>query len=226
MDPQPLVSVIIPVYNAAAYVREAIESVRAQTYPNREIVCVDDGSSDDSLEVLRSFGDAVTIVRRAENGGIGAARNNGIAAARGEVFAFLDADDVWLPQKLALQMPRLSVADISFAHMRCFLSPELPESVRAVRECPPGDRPGYIASTAVITRAAFDRVGGFESKWRVGEFIDWMARAREAGLVTDLLPDVLLMRRIHGTNTGVTERPSRGDYLRIMKEALARKKGI
>src|SRR3954452_10452644 len=99
----PLVSVVIPVWNCEAYVGEAVASVLAQGRGPLQIVLVDDGSTDDSVEAARRAGAQIEVVRQ-ENGGIGAARNAGVARARGELLAFLDSDDRWTPGKLAAQM--------------------------------------------------------------------------------------------------------------------------
>ena len=102
----PLVSVIIPTYNRAALVREAVASVTAQTFQDFEIVLVDDGSTDETLEALAHWED-ITVLRQTRRRGVAAARNLGAAAARGEWLAFLDSDDLWLPEKLARQMAYL-----------------------------------------------------------------------------------------------------------------------
>lgn len=100
----PKVSVIIPTYQHAHFVGQAIQSVLAQTYKDYEIIVVDDGSSDNTSEVLAEFGDQVTVIYQ-ENRGLSAARNTGIRASKGEYVAFLDADDVWMPAKLEKQVP-------------------------------------------------------------------------------------------------------------------------
>jgi glycosyltransferase involved in cell wall biosynthesis len=99
----PTVSVIVPVYNAERYLGEALESVLAQTYSDYEVIVVNDGSTDGSEQVALGFGDRIRYIRQ-ENAGPGAARNRGIELARGELIAFLDADDLWLPGKLAAQV--------------------------------------------------------------------------------------------------------------------------
>lgn len=96
----PLVSVIIPTYNCAEFLREAIESVLQQEYSNLELIVVDDGSTDDTPEVLRSFTDPRLTVHRQAKAGVSAARNAGLDRARGDYISFLDADDRWLPGKL------------------------------------------------------------------------------------------------------------------------------
>lgn len=104
-----LVSVVIPAYNCAKYVAESIQSALDQDYPDKEIIVVNDGSTDDTLEVVRQFGDAVRIIDQ-PNSGPPAARNAGLRAVRGDYVAFLDGDDVWVPGKIAAQVGRL-VAD-------------------------------------------------------------------------------------------------------------------
>lgn len=103
MTPPPLVSAIIPAYNCAPYLPRAINSVLAQSYPNIECIVVNDGSTDNSGEVARSFGDRVKVIDQI-NGGASAARNTGIRHAHGELIAFLDADDYWLAGKIARQV--------------------------------------------------------------------------------------------------------------------------
>ncbi len=99
-----LVSVIIPTYNRAAWVTEAVASVMAQTFRDFELLAVDDGSDDATLEALAPFFKHIKVLRRGTRQGVAAARNLGIGAARGAWLAFLDSDDLWLPEKLARQM--------------------------------------------------------------------------------------------------------------------------
>lgn len=117
------VSVIVPTYNRAHLVVESIESALRQTTPPREIIVIDDGSTDDTPRALASFGDRIICVRQ-ENQGVGAARNRGMAIARGRYIAFLDSDDIWLDSKLALQVavmegnPDLGLLSSDFLIMR------------------------------------------------------------------------------------------------------------
>jgi len=117
----PRVSVVMPVYNVEAYVAEAIQSVLAQTFTDFELIIVDDGGTDASLAICRSFSDPrITIVSQ-RNRGLAGARNTGIAAARGEFVALLDSDDRWLPEKLMLHVIHLdnaSAIGVSYAPSR------------------------------------------------------------------------------------------------------------
>ncbi len=102
-DVSPLVSVIIPTYNRGWIIGEAVDSVLAQEYPNTELIVVDDGSTDATDAVLAAYGDRIRLLRQ-KNRGVSAARNAGIRAAAGELIAFLDSDDLWLPAKLGRQV--------------------------------------------------------------------------------------------------------------------------
>lgn len=227
----PLVSVIVPVYNTEKYITESLESVLNQTYQPIEIICCDDGSTDNSRSIIESiqqqYPDRITLIMNEKNSGIAISRNNALAYAHGDFIAFMDADDIWLPNKIEIQMNALNAdpdSDMSFTLMQCFLSPDIPESVKAIRHCPTEPTPGQTPGTTLIRRKSFEKVGLFNTEWRVGEFIDWLARARDLGLTFTHINQVLYLRRIHETNTGVTERPSRIDYLKIVKEALERKR--
>ncbi|MCE9541845.1 glycosyltransferase family 2 protein [Candidatus Kaiserbacteria bacterium] len=227
MEQNKRISVVMPVFNAERYVADAVQSVLNQTYGSIELICVDDGSTDASASVLRSFGDAITCIFLETNSGIAVARNTGAASASGAFLAFMDADDLWKEDKLALQSACFDenpAIDLVFTYMQCFISPELPAEVQELRELPVEPVVGHVPSAVLIKRSSFDRVGNFNPVWRVGEFIDWRARAVDAGLKEVTLPETLLLRRIHDRNTGVTERSSRVDYVRIVREALARRK--
>ena len=102
MSDAPLVSVILPVYNGARFLAESLESAVAQTYPQIEIVMMDDGSKDESASIGQAFPRVLYFYQ--ENGGIAAARNAAIALAHGELLAFLDHDDLWAPNKIELQV--------------------------------------------------------------------------------------------------------------------------
>ena len=159
-----LITVIIPVYNGERYLAEAIESVSVQTYRPIEIVVVDDGSTDRSAEVAQRF-NSVRYCRQL-HGGIGSARNRGVALAQGSAFAFLDADDLWDKDKLRLQMAAFdedAEIDVVFGHIRQFISPESDEYVKKGIYCPDKLMPGYSASTVMIRREAFKRVGPFQT---------------------------------------------------------------
>jgi glycosyltransferase involved in cell wall biosynthesis len=223
---KPLLSVMIGAYNAAPYLGEAIESVLAQDYEPVELIVVDDGSTDGTAEVARSFAD-VTVVSQ-ENGGNGAARNRAVENASGELYAFLDADDRFTPGKLRLQKDALDAdpgLDMVFGHVREFLSPELDEETRASLRPPAADpMPWTAPNLMLIRRDSFHRVGPFTTAVRVGVTVDWFARAQEAGLRHTILPEVVLERRLHTQNNGLRESASRSQYLEVIRQAMERRR--
>jgi glycosyltransferase involved in cell wall biosynthesis len=220
------VSVVIPVYNGARYLAEAIASVRAQSETPGEIVVVDDGSTDASAEVARGCGpDIVCIVQ--PHAGLSAALNRGLERARGTLLAFLDADDLWAAGKLSRQLDVLDAdgaPEAVLGHVEQFVSPELDPAVAPA--IPPGSRrlPGWVLGTMLIRAGALRRVGGFDVRWQIGPFIDWYLRAQDADLRTVMLADIVLRRRVHMDNMGSRERGSRGDYAKILKHALDRRR--
>lgn len=226
-ESRSLVSVMIGVYNAAPYIAEAIDSVFAQTYRPLEVVVVDDGSTDGSADVVKSYGDAVTYAYQ-ENAGNGSARNHAVRLASGDLFAFLDADDRFVPDKLERQWAAFqSDPDlrIVFGHVQEFVSPELTaEQMASVRPPAPTPMPWTAPNLMLIRRQDFERVGPFSESLRVGVTVDWYARATEAGLRNRVLPEVVLERRLHLTNNGLRESDSRGQYMQVLKAALDRRR--
>lgn len=149
-----MVTVVIPTYNRARFVTRAVESVLAQTYADYEIIVVDDGSTDDTKEALRPYEGCIRSIYQ-ENAGVSAARNTGISAALGEWIAFLDSDDEWLPEKLAVQMDCVSMHPEIVAHVtnaKIILSEgEPPLDLFTVQ-----GRPGYGLVEPVIERPLAD----------------------------------------------------------------------
>lgn len=225
MNP-PSISVIVPVYNDAAYLAEALDSVLAQTVSATEILVVDDGSTDTSAAVACRYAPRVRYLAQA-HAGAGAARNHGVRVAQSELLAFLDADDVWHPEKLALQTQAMRTApaiEVVFAHLEHFLSPDLPPERAAQLVCPTGAMPCTTAVAMLIRRTDFARVGEFDESGAIGEVVDWTMRARALGLVERMLPQTLVRRRIHASNTGLTRAGERGRYVELAKAALERRR--
>jgi len=214
----------MPVYDRESYLAEAIESLLAQSYRPLEIVVVDDGSTDASAAIAQRYAEVRYAYQ--PHGGIAVARNHCLELARGAYLAFLDSDDLWEPGALTRQMEVLIATpdlDMLFGHVVEFLSPELdPQMAAQLRPHPepmPSRGPG-----AIIRAELFQRVGPFRTEWRLGEFIDWHARATELGATSRVLPDVVARRRVHHANQSVAQPDSRADYLRILKASLDRRR--
>jgi glycosyltransferase involved in cell wall biosynthesis len=225
---EPLVSVIVPVHNGERYVREALDSVLCQTYQRVELVIVDDGSTDATGDVLSGFAaDGRARVVRQEHTGVAAALNRGIELARGPLLAFLDSDDLWTADKLERQIDALDAEDSSalvFGWVREFHSPDLEDSERARIACPPGPAPGVSRGTMLCWSGTFERVGRFDSRWRIGEFIDWYMRALEVGFRRVMVEQVVMRRRLHTAHSSLRE-ADRTDYVRILAAARRRRRG-
>jgi glycosyltransferase involved in cell wall biosynthesis len=224
-DEQPLVSVIIPVYNGARYLRAALESVFAQTYRPFEVIVVDDGSIDDSGDIAQSFPE-VRYVRQ-KNQGVAAARNNAIDAARGEFFAFLDQDDLWTPEKLRLQVRHLlSHPDLGYTltHQQFFLDPgaTLPAWFR--KELLASVHTGWVLGTLVVRRAVFETVGNFATAYSAANDSDWFFRAKAAGIPMAVVPELLLLKRIHGANDSGRSKEILSELLKVVKTSLDRQR--
>jgi glycosyltransferase involved in cell wall biosynthesis len=223
-----LVSVIIPVYNYDRYLGEAIKCVLGQTHNNVEVIVVDDASTDQSSEVAKSFAGRGVRYCYQEHAGIGPARNTGVEVAQGEYLAFLDADDRWPEEKLELQLRAFEndpALEMVFGQaLQLQNGPAWEAGVREKNLIVEGVVPGMVAGTMLIKREAFDRVGEFPGGIKVGEFIDWYSRAVELQIRSLVLPELLLWRRIHDSNTGVRERQSVSDYARVLKAKLDRRR--
>ena len=226
MKASPLVSVMIPVYNCEQYLAEAIESIVDQTYSTIEIIVVDDGSTDGTGEMVKQSFPSVRYCYQ-DKAGTGAARNRGIAMAQGSFFAFLDADDLWLKDKLTIQMAAFHnnpETEIVFGHVKQFHSPELDESTKNIIHCPDEVMPGFLPCTMLIKRDSFFHVGLFETSWQVGQDVSWIMRAKEQGLRMIMLQDLVYMRRLHKNNKGITQRHFIKDRVRILKASIDRRR--
>ena len=214
------------VFNGERYVGEAIESVLAQTYHPLELIVIDDGSTDATADVARRFGERL-VYHFQENAGHAAARNRAVALASGERFAFLDADDRFVPDKLERQSAVLDAdetLDMVFGHVREFVSPELSEEERRTVRPPAPPAAWTAPNLMLVRRESFFRVGLFDERLKVGVTVDWYARALEAGLRSAMLPEVVLERRLHLSNNGLLERDSRSQYLHVLKASLDRRR--
>lgn len=226
MQYNPLISVIIPIFNSERYLTETIDSVLNQSYRPVEVVVLDDGSADNSAEIARRYLPRIKYYYQ-PNGGISSALNHGISRAVGEYFAFLDADDLWLPDKLNLQIKVFEAdptIDMVFGHMRQFFSPDLEDIHRTHISLIEGVMPSYFKGTMLIRRESFFRAGLFDTQWKLGDFVDWYLKAQEKGLKSFMMPDLFMERRIHANNMGITHRKFQSDYLRILKASLDRRR--
>lgn len=212
--------VIIPTFNASGTIAETLRSVAAQTVKAQAIVVVDDGSTDDTVAVTYAMNLSVTVLRQ-ENAGPGSATTRGFAALSTPFVATLDADDLWLPDKIEKQLAYLDRHPQTsgvFAHWQTFRDdqPDLREGIGVA---------GWSRTTMMIRREVTESVGPIiDPQGGRGEMIDWIARVREAGFVLAMLDEVLALRRIRPGSLSYGRDPARDrGYLQVARLAMQRR---
>lgn len=224
--PRPSVSVVIPVHNAEPFLASTLESVMRQRYPALEIIVVDDGSTDGSAAIAKGCPGNIRYVFQ-PNAGPPAARNTGLHLATGDLITFLDADDLWTDDRLAVQLrlyaqsPAVDVVAGRFQWVR-------PGGVEDARpRCTPLAEPRNPLSlgTGLFRRRLFATVVGEldEALW-YSDDVDWYLRARELGIPMLLHDDVVLLYRRHDRNITNDEPLSRAFFLTALKKSLDRRR--
>jgi glycosyltransferase involved in cell wall biosynthesis len=217
------ISVLIPVFNGARFIAAALESVAAQTLATYETIVVDDGSTDGSGDVAARF-PFVRVIHQ-ENRGAGAARNRAVAEARGDHFAFLDADDLWKPAKLARQMAALAARPETgwvICRQEYLLDEGVPRPGWVAKAELAGNYVSWVPSATVVRRECFERVGNYDEVLRFGEDLEWLARARDAGFAGTVVDDLLFTRRVHRTN--LMHEHKDGDLQRAIAKIMFRRR--
>ena len=223
---QPLVSVVTAVYNGERYLAEALDSLFSQDYEPFEAIVVDDGSTDRTPEIARSY---PVRYHRQENHGAAAARNAGIAVAQGELVAYLDADDRLPPTKLSVQARYL----VEHPEVGCVLGRQelIFEGVDPpswlVRDSLYGDLDGIPLVSAMVRKRVLDEVGGFDTSFGItdaSEDRDLLIRLRSRGVAIEVLPEIVLHRRLHGENANFTRRAAGTAMLRSLRGKLRRER--
>jgi glycosyltransferase involved in cell wall biosynthesis len=216
---RPLVSVIIPAYNADKFIKDALESVFAQDYEPLEIIVVDDGSTDSTAEIIKGFqhGGRTLLYFYQENAGPSRARNLGIRAARGEFITFLDADDLWTPMKLQKQvdfMESNGEADLVFGDMQVFDSGGCTvDSAFSKHGHPPCDEQGKVVhafhhllqrnfvstATVLLRKKCLNETGYFDEKlWYAEDYDLWLRFSLKFDLFC--IPEIFRLKRMHDRN--------------------------
>jgi glycosyltransferase involved in cell wall biosynthesis len=230
----PRVSITIPTFNCARFLGRAIDSALAQTYADYEIVVVDDGSTDDTREVLARFGDKIRYVYQA-NGGLSSARNLALSHAAGEFVAYLDADDLWYPHRLETQVAFLDAhEECGFVHSDVTIIDEADRVIHQRfnaengREVPQGyctlnllRRCHVQIPTVLERRACIERVGNFDGRLKTAQdYLHWIRIAMDGMAVGYIAEPLAMYRR---TTSGLSSSPRRvlDDYVIIFEELLA-----
>lgn len=206
---------IIPVYNGERFLKEAIDSVRIQTTEPLDVIVVDDGSTDRSVEIASSYGSQVRIVQHEKNRGPSAARNTGIRLALHDVVAFLDADDLWKKDALHRRIemlerdPRVSVV---LGHVERTIQKDVPIVCSSL-------------GSAIFRKTVFETVGLLDERLRFGEDVDFFLRIKETALKIGIIPQTVQIYRIHDENSTRNIDPYETGLLQILHRSIRRRNG-
>lgn len=227
MSGEPLVSVVVPTLNAARFLHQGLESVAAQTYGSWEAVLVDGGSIDDTLAIARRYPRVRVVHQRGT--GLAGAWNEGIEAARGGLISFLDSDDVWEPEKLVLQVAALEAdagVDCVISLARFVLEPGFPVPPGFRPELLESAHPAQLPSALLARRSVFDRIGVFEPRLAIAADVDWFARLKDAGLRMEVVPELLVHKRVHDTNLSTLGGSTvNRELLEVLRASVHRQRG-
>lgn len=218
-----MISVIVATYQRANYLRTTLESIFDQTYGDLEVIVIDDGSTDNTQAVVESFAECRYFYQ--ENRGVSHAKNLGVQYADGEYVSFLDSDDYWHPEKLGRQIDFFAdnpETELLFSHAVQFITEEISEEDKSKLYCPSTPVPAQVSSTLLTLKETFNKVGGFNQDLAVSVEVDWYLRAKSLGLKIEILPDVLLYRRVHPNNSGYLNKDKKKQHVGVIKAHLDR----
>jgi glycosyltransferase involved in cell wall biosynthesis len=222
---QPLINVIIPVYNGAAFLAETIESIQQQAYEPLEIIIVDDGSTDESAEIAHRYKGIRYTYQ--SNRGPATARNTGLRLAQGDIIGFLDQDDLWPANKLSLQVPILLKDPTLEVVLGRTQAMRLTSTANGKREFVPflGPRVHMLLSCALFRKSVFDKLGLFDETLQYyNDDLDWFMRAREVGISMIMLNEVTLFWRMHEENTSRDRLVRDHALTEVLKRSLDRRR--
>ncbi len=225
MANEKLVSVVIPVYNGERYLGGAIENVLAQDYRPIEIIVIDDGSTDNTEPVARSYGRDIVYAHQ-ENRGPAAARNKGLQIASGDIVGFLDVDDLWSENKLPVQFARL--ADDPSVEIVLGLTQlmklQVDEEGRPKFEKWHDPFCAFLLGAALFRKSVFEKLGFFDETLYHSEDTDWFLRIREMQVCTTLIDEVSLFYRWHESNMTLDSAGCNRYLIKALKKSLDRRR--
>lgn len=220
----PKITTIMAVYNGEKYILEAISSLISQSYHNHEILVVDDGSTDNTADIVKNLHAKVTLLRK-ENGGVSSARNLGITHSKGHYINFCDHDDICPPDRLFNLLEALQSdpdIDFAFGHVE-----EFSDSAKHLKIQPTKYAPGVCSGGIMIKKSAIEQIGQFDTSLSVAEFMDYFLRAKDLGLKFKIIPQTVLKRRIHNSNNSFLNRERlQLEYTTVLKNSLNRRKQL
>lgn len=216
------ISVVMPVRNDAAFLQEALESIRSQTLAPAEVILVDGGSADGTRDIAERFGGVTLLAQRGPT--LGDAYNEGVEAARHPLVAFHAGDDVWMPDKLERQVALLerTGARACVGLVDFFLDGPPPPGFR--HELLAGARVARIAETLLAQRSLFAEFGGWRSAAQDSGDVDWYARIQDAGIDVPAVDAVVLRKRVHAGSNAHTSASTTPGLLEAARASIARKR--
>lgn len=219
------ISVILPVFNGERFLAEAVASIWRQSIRPLEIIIVDDGSTDGTPELIRSLGNDVRSVSQ-PNAGPAAARNTGIRLAQGEALAFLDADDVWPDNTLAVLLSHLadeSLPDIVLGRVQSVVTDTNKDGGEVLRPVAPPHRSSQLGS-ALLRADVFRTIGLFDETLQYSEDMDWFMRAMDKGMTIKKIDDVTLLYRLHGQSMTFGRDAHDLSILQVLRTSIRRRR--
>ncbi len=222
---QPKISVIIPVFNGEKFIAEAIQSVREQNYKPLEIIVIDDGSTDNTMDVVKSLGGEVVIFSQ-PNKGVAAARNAGLERATGDLITFIDADDVWLQNKLHQQTSILNNNPEIEIVIGFLLILEFNNREEVTNEQITTGKSAMVfqLGSALIRKSVFDKIGRFDTEFGMAEDSDWFFRVMEADIKVQIMEDIVQLYRQHNNNITKDKTMTNSYLLKAFKKSLDRRR--
>lgn len=219
---RPYVSVIVPVYNGEAFLSEAIRSIQKQNYEELEIIIVDDGSTDDTAQIVANLGSNTRYVYQS-NSGAAVARNTGLKMAQGSIIGFLDADDLWTENKLDIQLQHL-VENPSVEIVLGYAKRMWAE--RGTSNYDQFTEPELLLSlgSSLVRKTVFKKVGHFDPTLRFCDDWDWFMRARELSVSIITHKEVVLYYRRHENNLTLQRELNDKAFAIILKKSLERRR--
>lgn len=224
---QPLVSIIVPVYNGDSYISETLDSILGQNYAPIEIIVVNDGSTDQSGEIIQSYKNIKYFYQ--ENIGVPFARNRGIIESNGEFIAFSDQDDIWEPGKLTYQVNYLldkPLCEYVISKRKIFMEPGIEPPYWLKKELLDSENIDYSPSSLLARTSLFQKIGFFNTELKNASDVDWFFRAKNAGIQKGIIDKVLYLKRIHRDNQSNRVQALHKEYLQIIRQSIQNNKEV
>lgn len=221
----PLVSVIIPVFNSERYLEQSLNSVIKQDYKHIEILVIDGNSTDRTENICKNF--SMINFHKQKGKGISDALNYGIEISNGEFISFISSDDLWMPEKLGTQIKLMTInpeIKYTITKVKFFLEPGCKLPKKFNKKFLEGSYIQYILENLVARRSLFDQVGMFDNFFSCGMEIDWFARAKDKNIEHSVLDEVLVYKRVHNQNTTLNTANPLNQQVRAMYNSILRKK--